>query len=60
VRVHSYSEVEDAILMEGVSVGRKCRIRKAIIDKYVDIPAGTTIGYNMEEDRKRFDISPEG
>lgn len=60
VRVHSYAEIEDSMLMDGVEIGRSCRIRRTIIDKYVKIPPKTTIGYDPEEDRKRFDVSPDG
>jgi len=60
VRVNSYAAVEDSILMEGVVIGRNCRIKNTIIDKYVHIPPNTVIGHNLEEDRKRFDVSPGG
>jgi glucose-1-phosphate adenylyltransferase len=60
VRVNSYAEVHDAILMENVEIGRHCRIRRAIIDKDVLIPPGTVIGYDLDEDRKRFDLTPSG
>jgi glucose-1-phosphate adenylyltransferase len=60
VRVNSYAEVLDSVLMEGVSVGRNCKIKNTIIDKYVTVPPNTTIGYNLEEDRKKYDISPDG
>jgi glucose-1-phosphate adenylyltransferase len=60
VRVNSYSEVYDSILMENVTIGRRCRIRKAIIDKDVTIPPGTEIGYYLEEDRKRYHVTPSG
>jgi glucose-1-phosphate adenylyltransferase len=60
VRVNSYADVEDSILMEGVEVGRHCRIRRTIIDKRVKIPPNTTIGYDPEEDSRHFDISPGG
>ncbi len=60
VRVNSYSNVTESILMEGVNIGRHSRIRRAIIDKDVDIPPKTDIGYDLEEDRKRFHISPSG
>ena len=53
VRVNSYATVESSILFEGVDVGRHCRIRRAIIDKDVRLPAGTTIGYDLNRDRKR-------
>jgi glucose-1-phosphate adenylyltransferase len=60
VRVHSYSEITDSVLFPSVEVGRKCRIRKALIDRYCKIPDGTVIGYDEEEDKKRFYVSPGG
>jgi glucose-1-phosphate adenylyltransferase len=60
VRINSYSEVVDSILFENVQIGRRCRIRRAIIDKNVEIPAGMTIGYDLEEDRRRFHVTPSG
>jgi len=53
VRVNSFALVETSILFEGVDVGRHSRIRRAIIDKDVRLPAGTTIGYDLNRDRKR-------
>jgi glucose-1-phosphate adenylyltransferase len=60
VRVNSYASVEGSILFENVNIGRHCRIRKAIIDKHVNIPAGTSIGYDLEEDKKRFHVTESG
>ncbi len=60
VRIHSYSEIYDSILMEGVNVSRYAKIKKAIIDKDVDIPQGMVIGYDLEEDKKRFFVSESG
>ena len=60
VRVNSYSDLTDSILFEGVNVGRHSKIRRTIIDKNVDIPPGTTIGFDPEEDRRRFVVSPGG
>ncbi len=61
VRINSYSQVVDSILMENVDVGRYSKIRKAIIDKNVQIPPNTRIGYSWEEDVKRgFFVSPGG
>jgi glucose-1-phosphate adenylyltransferase len=60
VRINSYVDVRESILMENVEIGRHCRIRRAIVDKDVYIPAGTTIGYDLDEDRKRFHVSPGG
>jgi glucose-1-phosphate adenylyltransferase len=60
VRVNSFSEVQDSILFENVTIGRRCRIRRAIIDKNVEIPPGMTIGYDLEEDRRRFHVTSGG
>jgi glucose-1-phosphate adenylyltransferase len=60
VRVNSYSEVDDCILFENVTIGRRCRIRRAIIDKNVEIPPGMTIGYDPAEDKRRFHVTPGG
>jgi len=60
VRINSYSEVYDSILMEGVNVGRYAKIKRAIIDKDVDIPRGMVIGYDLEEDKKRFFVTESG
>ncbi len=61
VRVNSYAQVEESILFEGVDVGRHCRIRRAIIDKNVKLPAGTVIGHDLEQDRRRgFTVTEQG
>jgi glucose-1-phosphate adenylyltransferase len=52
-RINSNSVVEDCILFENVSIGRHCKIKKAIIDKGVVIPDGTAIGYDRAEDLRR-------
>jgi glucose-1-phosphate adenylyltransferase len=61
VRVNSYALVENSILFDGVDVGRYSRIRRAIIDKEVKIPANTTVGYDLEHDRQRgFTVTEQG
>ena len=60
VRVNSFSEVEDSILYNHVNVGRHSRIRRAIIDRHVDLPEGTTIGYDLESDRRQYHVSENG
>ena len=53
VRVNSFSYVQESILMEDVIIGRHAQIKKAIIDKYVNIPSGIKIGYDKGEDLAR-------
>jgi glucose-1-phosphate adenylyltransferase len=60
VRINSFSYVEESVLMTGVDVGRHAMIRRAIIDKGVRIPAGFRIGYDLEEDRRRFTVTDSG
>jgi glucose-1-phosphate adenylyltransferase len=60
VRIHSYSDIDESILMDGVEVGRHCKIRRAIIDKGVKLPSGTTIGYDIEADKQRFSVTETG
>ena len=60
VMVHSYAEIEDSILMEGVDIGRYAKIRRTIIDKEVQIPQGIKIGYNLDEDARRFTVTGSG
>lgn len=60
VRVNSFSHIEDSILFENVVIGRHAKIRRAIVDKDVEIPPGTEIGYNLEEDRKKWFVSEGG
>ncbi|MCA9664021.1 MAG: glucose-1-phosphate adenylyltransferase [Myxococcales bacterium] len=60
VRINSYSQVEESVLLDNVDVGRHCKVRRAIIDKNVKLPPGTVIGYDEAEDRERFDVSDTG
>jgi glucose-1-phosphate adenylyltransferase len=60
VRVNSYSEIDQSILFAHVNVGRHCRIRKAILDRDVHVPEGTTIGYDREADRQRYFVTDSG
>ncbi|MEM1068629.1 MAG: glucose-1-phosphate adenylyltransferase [Planctomycetota bacterium] len=61
VRINSYAQVEDSILFDGVEVGRRCRIRRAIIDKGVRIPPETEIGYDPAADAARgFTVTDSG
>jgi glucose-1-phosphate adenylyltransferase len=60
VRINSFALVQDSILFDEVDVGRYCRIRNAIIDKYVKIPPRTEIGFDLDKDRKTFTVTDSG
>lgn len=59
--VEDGAHVENAILFEAVRVGPGARLQRCIIDKGVQIPAGTQIGFDAETDRQRgFTVSEKG
>jgi len=60
VMIHSFSYVEESVLMTGVDVGRRAMVRRAIVDKGVRIPADFRIGYDAEEDARRFTVTESG
>jgi glucose-1-phosphate adenylyltransferase len=60
VRVHSYCEVEDSILLPGAIVNRHGRVRRAIVDRGVVLPRGALVGHDPAEDRRRHTVSEGG
>jgi len=61
VRINSYAVVEESIIGERSVVGRHCQVRRAIIDKDVNMPPGTAVGIDPEHDRQRgFAITEQG
>jgi len=61
VRVNSYSQVSDSVILPDVEIGRNCIVRKAIIDRYCQLPEGTRIGMDAEADRRAgFQVSEGG
>lgn len=60
VRVNSYCEVSDSIIYNHVRIGRHSRIRRAIIDRHVSLPEHSEIGYNVEDDKRRFHVTESG
>ncbi len=60
VTVRSWAEVDESVIMDGVEIGRHCKIKKAIIDKENVIPPYTEIGIRPQEDRNRFHVTPRG
>jgi glucose-1-phosphate adenylyltransferase len=53
VKTRSWSQIEQSVLLPDATVGRHCRIRKAIIDRGCEIPEGMVIGYDQNEDKSR-------
>ncbi len=60
VRVHTGAYVESTVIFDNCDVARHAKVRRAILDKNVKIPEGATIGYNLEEDRKKYHVTDSG
>jgi glucose-1-phosphate adenylyltransferase len=60
VHLHSYSLVEDSVLMDGVDIARNAVVRKAILDKNVRVEPNAEIGLDRDADRERFTVSTGG
>ena len=60
VRVDSFCTIDSAVIMPSVTIGRGCRLRRCVIDRGCEIPAGMIVGENAEEDSRRFERSENG
>ena len=60
VVVERSARLEHCIIMERSRIGRGAQVKRCIIDQDNDVPPGVRIGFNIEEDRKRFPVTPSG
>lgn len=60
VHVHSYSTVKDCVVLPSVEIGENCHLTRVVIDKGCRLPAGTVIGADLNEDAKRYHVTPNG
>jgi glucose-1-phosphate adenylyltransferase len=60
VRVGAGSRIEHCVILPGTTIGRDCRLRRAIIDSGCHIPDGTVIGWDSVRDAERFHVSQGG
>jgi glucose-1-phosphate adenylyltransferase len=60
VKVHSGAYVEDSIIYDNCDIGRRARIRRAILDKNVRVPEDATIGYDLDRDRQLYHVTESG
>lgn len=60
VRVHTGAYVENSVIFDNCDIGRHAKVRCAILDKNVKVPENAEIGYNVEEDRKKYHVTESG
>ena len=52
-RVNSFSDLEECVLFEGVTIGRHTKLKKCIVDKDVEVPQGLQVGIDKAADVAR-------
>jgi glucose-1-phosphate adenylyltransferase len=60
VRVHTGALVEDSIILDNCDIGRRAKVRRAILDKNVRVPADSSIGYDRDTDRRAHYVTDSG
>ena len=60
VRLHSYAQLDQCVVLPNADIGRHARLRRAVIDRRCRIPDGTTVGFDEAEDRRRFHVTDSG
>jgi glucose-1-phosphate adenylyltransferase len=60
VEIFEESEISRSIIMDDVRINRGARLKNAIVDKGVVIPAGMTVGFNPDQDARHFSTRPSG
>ncbi len=60
VRVHSYCEVSQAVILPDVTLGREVKLQRVVVDQGSRIPPGLVAGFDPYEDRKRFHVTEKG
>ena len=60
VTVEEGAEIVDSILFEGVTVRKGAKVRRAIIDKFADVPTDVSIGADTDKDCRQFKVSKDG
>ena len=60
VRIHTGALVEDSVIFDNCDIGRRSKVRRAILDKNVHVLQEDTIGYDLELDRLRHHVTESG
>jgi glucose-1-phosphate adenylyltransferase len=60
VRIEEGSTIDSSVLLPGVTVGRRVKIKRCILDENCIVPDDMQIGYDPEEDRRRFFVTRHG
>jgi glucose-1-phosphate adenylyltransferase len=59
-RAHSYSMLDQAVILPHCVIGRGARLSKVVVDRGVEIPDGLIVGEDAEADAQRFRRTDSG
>ncbi|WP_321793485.1 glucose-1-phosphate adenylyltransferase [Caballeronia sp. J97] len=54
VRVHSFCNINEAVLLPQVTIGPSCRLQRVVIDRGCTVPEGLVVGEDPDDDAARF------
>jgi glucose-1-phosphate adenylyltransferase len=60
VRIHTGASIQDSVIFDNCDIGRRAKVKRAILDKNVKVPPGAEIGYNLDEDRQKYHVTDSG
>jgi glucose-1-phosphate adenylyltransferase len=60
VHMHSYSHIENTVIMPDVQIGRGARLHNVIVDRGVNIPEALVVGEDPVADSERFRRTAQG
>jgi glucose-1-phosphate adenylyltransferase len=60
VRIHTGASIEDSVIFDNCDIGRRAKVKRAILDKNVKVAPGAEIGYNLDEDREKYHVTDSG
>ena len=60
VHTNSYAVLDQSVILPNVIVNRSARLRKCVVDRGVNIPAGLIVGEDPAEDAKYFRVTEKG
>ena len=60
VQLHSFANVENAVVLPYVDIGRRARLKNVVIDRGVRIPDGLVVGEDPAVDATKFRTTPNG
>lgn len=61
VKVNSFCDIDESVILPSVIINRGCKIKKAILDRSCVIPEGMEIGINHDNDRANgFRVTDKG